>query len=264
METVKRGMEALGMSSVSDWHFFNLKKPIRRSYAYNLAPSPYTDHSQYPPFFIPGLRARPFWNIREPGLEDLQILEQRSAAIKEELMTAAASDFIAYTDEADHRHSDWNILPFQINEKVFSQNIAKFPLTHQLLNSLPRMENSFVMISRLAPGKHIMPHVGPYNGILRVHLPLILPSSSTSCYITVGGEKRHWKAGEIMIFDDSFEHEVVNSSDESRTVLFFNYWHPDLADSELPVVKKMFGCLQRTVYFRQWADRQTAVPGQDH
>lgn len=31
-----------------------------------------------------------------------------------------------------------------------------------------------------------------------------------------------------MVFDDSFEHEVLHEGDEARTVLLVNFWHPDV------------------------------------
>ena len=40
----------------------------------------------------------------------------------------------------------------------------------------------------------------------------------------------HWEDGKMIIFDESFEHEVLyyNERNESRLVLYFDFWHPDL------------------------------------
>lgn len=61
--------------------------------------------------------------------------------------------------------------------------------------------------------------------VLRCHLPLIIPNEEL-CAIRVGDEVRHWKEGELMIFDDSFEHEAWNKSDEDRIVLMFDIPNP--------------------------------------
>ena len=37
-----------------------------------------------------------------------------------------------------------------------------------------------------------------------------------------------WEAGKILLFDDSFEHEVRNDTDEERVVLLIRLWHPEL------------------------------------
>lgn len=42
-----------------------------------------------------------------------------------------------------------------------------------------------------------------------------------------------------MIFDDSFEHEVWNDSDELRIVLFLNFWHPCFAREEVLAIERL-------------------------
>ncbi len=40
---------------------------------------------------------------------------------------------------------------------------------------------------------------------------------------------RTWEEGKVIVFDDSFEHEVWNDSKQERIVLLLNFWHPDLS-----------------------------------
>ena len=83
--------------------------------------------------------------------------------------------------------------------------------------------------SRLTPKSHIGAHCGPSNLRLRVHLGLKVPPG---CRIRVGEEVRTWTAGECLIFDDSFEHEVWHDGDEDRVVLICDMWHPQLSMAE--------------------------------
>ena len=47
------------------------------------------------------------------------------------------------------------------------------------------------------------------------------------------GEKTlGWKEGEIIIFDDSFEHEVWNNSSEKRMIFIMDIFHPDLSEAQ--------------------------------
>ena len=48
----------------------------------------------------------------------------------------------------------------------------------------------------LSPRKHILDHRGPYKGVLRYHLGLIVPEDAESCRIRVGEDIRHWEEGE--------------------------------------------------------------------
>ena len=77
------------------------------------------------------------------------------------------------------------------------------------------------------PGKtHILPHKGYTRMVLRCHLPLIVPDGEL-CRIRVGDEVRKWKEGELIIFDDSFEHEAWNDSKQDRVVLMFDIPNPN-------------------------------------
>jgi beta-hydroxylase len=42
----------------------------------------------------------------------------------------------------------------------------------------------------------------------------------------VGDDIRHWEAGKSLIFDDTFNHEVWNDTDETRVVLFVDVLRP--------------------------------------
>lgn len=59
----------------------------------------------------------------------------------------------------------------------------------------------------MKPSTHVRAHSGPSNTRLRVHLPLIVPSPGLSV-LRVGDERRVLREGELVAFDDSFEHEV--------------------------------------------------------
>jgi ornithine lipid ester-linked acyl 2-hydroxylase len=98
------------------------------------------------------------------------------------------------------------------------------PRTAALMREIPGMTTA--MFSILSPRKHILDHRGPYKGILRYHLGLIVPRDAEACRIRVGGEVRHWEAGGSMVFDDTFNHEVWNDTDETRVVLFVDILRP--------------------------------------
>ena len=46
--------------------------------------------------------------------------------------------------------------------------------------------------------------------------------------IRVGTEERTWAAGQCLVFDDSFEHEVWHEGSTDRIVLICDMWHPQL------------------------------------
>ncbi|AMB87978.1 aspartyl beta-hydroxylase [Pseudomonas agarici] len=103
-------------------------------------------------------------------------------------------------------------------------NCRRCPETTQLIESIPGMFTAFFSI--LSPGKHIPPHRGPYNGLLRAHLGLIIPTPEENCRIQVGEEIRHWEIGRCLIFDDTFRHQVWNDTSGVRVVLFLDVQRP--------------------------------------
>jgi ornithine lipid ester-linked acyl 2-hydroxylase len=98
------------------------------------------------------------------------------------------------------------------------------PRTAALMREIPGMTTA--MLSILSPRKHILDHRGPYKGVLRYHLGLIVPREEEQCRIRVGDEVRHWEQGKSMVFDDTFNHEVWNDTDETRVVLFVDVLRP--------------------------------------
>ena len=94
----------------------------------------------------------------------------------------------------------------------------------------------FQMFSVLTPGAEIMSHCGLTNAAVRIHLPIIVPESNKSV-IRVGPKVRTWEEGKVLAFNDAYDHQVWNFGSQTRVVLFFDVWHPDLTEADLEVIK---------------------------
>ncbi|HTC73725.1 MAG TPA: aspartyl/asparaginyl beta-hydroxylase domain-containing protein, partial [Solirubrobacteraceae bacterium] len=130
-----------------------------------------------------------------------------------------SKDQIEITD--DDRWKTFFIYGYGFEAKL---GVQMCPQTAALMRQIPGMRTA--MISILSPRKHILDHRGPYKGVLRYHLGLIVPQNAESCRIRVGEDIRHWQEGQSMIFDDTFNHEVWNDTDETRVVLFVDVLRP--------------------------------------
>lgn len=104
------------------------------------------------------------------------------------------------------------------------RNCRLCPETTRLVESIPGMYTAFFSI--LAPGKHIPLHRGPYKGLLRCHLALMVPEPRQECWIEVGGVVRNWEEGGCLVFDDTYKHRVENNTDGMRVVLFLDIVRP--------------------------------------
>jgi aspartyl/asparaginyl beta-hydroxylase (cupin superfamily) len=104
------------------------------------------------------------------------------------------------------------------------RNTGLCPETWRVLQQIPGL--SMAMFSIFEPGKRLPPHRGPYNGVLRLHLGLIVPEPGDDVAIRVGSQVCRWEEGRALIFDDSYEHEAWNESDRIRVVLFADLVRP--------------------------------------
>lgn len=135
------------------------------------------------------------------------------------------------------------------------QNIAACPDTWAALQHVPNLRTA--MFSILEPGKHIPAHKGPYNGVLRVHLGLILPQPVERVQLRVLEQRLHWQEGKVLVFDDSFEHEVWNDTDGVRVVLFLDIDKPLRFPANL-VNRALLGMAPFTPYVREAEEQQKA------
>ena len=119
---------------------------------------------------------------------------------------------------------NWKTFILNVFGDRFEPNCRRCPQTAELLQQVPHLRNAGLSI--LAPHYRIPPHRGPTNGIIRVHLALQIPADSENCWIRVDDRVLNWKQGECIIFDDHYEHEVQNNTDEERVVLFFDVDRP--------------------------------------
>jgi len=122
------------------------------------------------------------------------------------------------------RGDNWKTFVFYVFGERFDPNCTRCPETARLLDRTPHLRNAWFSI--LAPHYRIPPHKGPTNGIIRIHLGLIVPRDSEHCRIRVDQEVFGWEEGKCVVFDDYFEHEVWNDTDEQRVVLFFDVDRP--------------------------------------
>ncbi len=227
LPTVQKGLKALGIKTMFDLN----------TIPYQEMDTPYTHKLQRPYHYIPGAPAQEFYDPYQ--FEWAKPLEEAFPIIKEELMNLLANQgkaFNTYVGEGDKLIEGWNTFNFYYFGKKFEENCALCPKTTEIIEKLPRFETDHIMFSALNPNTATPLHFGPMNGIIRAHLPLIVPEG---CTMYVGDEKRSWEEGKLLVFDDSFRHGAENTSDKLRVVLFLNFWHPCFKDVELPVLEEL-------------------------
>ena len=153
-----------------------------------------------------------------------------------EVIQAEAQEVLKFRDAIPTFHEvspDQYRLSTENNWKTFvifgfgqrlEKNATLAPKTADILENVPNLQTA--MFSILAPGYHIPAHKGITKGILRSHNGLIIPKDREKCRIRVDETITAWKEGEIFVFDDTYEHEVWNETDEERVILLFDFDRP--------------------------------------
>ncbi len=208
-------------------------------------------HLQQPSmFYFPGLPQRPFFERGEFAW--VADLEAAAPAIREEVLTiladgAGLEPYVERTIDrpapANHLMNDprWSAFHIWRTGQLVMPNAHLCPNTVAALQRLPMpiIENRspMALFSVLRPGTHIRPHNGLLNTRLICHLPIIAPQD---CGLRVGAETRNWHDSECLIFDDSIEHEAWNHSNQTRVVLLFEVWRPELDEPERTALATIF------------------------
>lgn len=123
-----------------------------------------------------------------------------------------------------NKDNDWKTFFLMGYDNEAVENAKRCPETVRILNKIPGVKTAFFSI--LSPGKHIPPHRGPYNGVLRYHLGLMVPEPKEQCRIRIGNDIRYWEEGKSIVFDDTFNHQVWNDTDGFRAILFVDFVRP--------------------------------------
>ena len=200
-------------------------------------------------FYYPRLPQIPFYD--RTGFDWVARLEAATPAIRAEVdaVLAADQDLAPYVqpnqDRPTREHAllgdpNWSAYYLWQDGVLNAEHAKACPATILALEGLPIpsivTRSPMALFSVLKAKTHIPPHWGMLNTRLIVHLPLIVPPH---CKLRVGNEVRPVEAGKVMIFDDSIEHEAWNDSDQTRVVLLFEIWRPELDAGERKALTTM-------------------------
>jgi len=127
-----------------------------------------------------------------------------------------------YIIQSDEFWEGWETFSLRMFGKDNIENLNKCPTLKKILQDNPDIPTAFFSIMK--PGKKLPSHYGPFKGILRYHLGLIIPKGI--CFISVDGETYTWKEGEGILFDETYKHFVINDTNYHRVILFIDVKRP--------------------------------------
>ena len=118
---------------------------------------------------------------------------------------------------------DWRILILKAYGAPIQKNLVKCPHLAAVVSRCPDVLSASLFF--LAPHKHIPPHRGPFRGVIRFQLGLIVPKDEfgrPAAVLKLHGQEYRVGDGESLLWDDTYVHEVNNRSGEVRAALLLD------------------------------------------
>lgn len=147
-------------------------------------------------------------------------------AMQEEVRTLTVEN-IPYADKAiklvnnNYIASDrgWRVFNIKTAGNISEKGAKQMPRTSEIIGQMDSVHNA--VISILEP-KHCIPiHTGYSKAYIRGHLGLDVPEPDKTV-LHVNGNAYHWKNRELMLWDDTFPHEVFNAGAKPRAILYID------------------------------------------
>lgn len=160
-------------------------------------------------------------------------LERHWEAIRDEALAIRAKDIPSLGDISfDHgriaKDRRWRTLFLKGYGYRMTGNAARAPVTARLIEAVPGLVTA--NFSVMEAGGHIPRHFGMTKGMLTYHLALKAPREREKCRMHLEEGERlhvlHWEDGQSFLFDDMFNHEVWNETDEDRYILLIQIKRP--------------------------------------
>ncbi|MCS6933602.1 MAG: aspartyl/asparaginyl beta-hydroxylase domain-containing protein [Chitinophagales bacterium] len=114
-----------------------------------------------------------------------------------------------------------------------------FPKTSAIIDAHPHI--TLAGITTLAPKSRLKMHCGETNAIIRCHLGLKVPGKLPEIGMRVKDTLLEWEEGKVFAFNDAYQHEAWNNTDEYRYVLVFDIIRPEFAHLRTWVCARCLG-----------------------
>lgn len=112
----------------------------------------------------------------------------------------------------------WKLFGLLLYKKNIEENVKQCPITIKILNNCKSIINAG--FSCLEPNVITALHKDFNHKILRCHIPIYIPKGNTA--IKINNEIKKWNDNEYFIFDDTFDHQAWNFTNQNRIVLIID------------------------------------------
>jgi aspartyl/asparaginyl beta-hydroxylase (cupin superfamily) len=114
--------------------------------------------------------------------------------------------------------SSWKLYGLKLYGDNIEDNVINCPKTMEILNKSSNIINAG--FSCLEPNVQTILHRDFNHDIWRCHIPIYIPKGNAGIYMN--DEIKMWDMNNYFIFDDTYDHQAWNYTDENRIVLILD------------------------------------------
>lgn len=107
--------------------------------------------------------------------------------------------------------------------RAVADTVARCPATARLLQAVPGLDSAGFQV--LKPGEQLPARRGDTKALISCHLGLVVPRNGDA-RMRIRDRVVRWAEGQTLVFDDSYEHQLCNDSDDDRVVLAIRFARP--------------------------------------
>ncbi|XP_059086290.1 aspartyl/asparaginyl beta-hydroxylase-like [Tigriopus californicus] len=181
------------------------------------------------------LDSKPIWSMDDVQVtaydEEFTLLKESWETIRGEALEIRKNGSLWISTSGQEWIARGTTLQFPIFTwgKKRSYHCTLVPKTCQIFKTFTassKFPKGHVRFEVISNKTHLFPHSGPTNARLRGHLGLQVPEGFKMRIAK--GNYLPEKEGTITLFEDSYEYEIWNESDDEMIVLSFDMPHPDI------------------------------------
>lgn len=193
-----------------------------------------------------GFGDSPAWHAPRPELHPwASVLAGEVATIQAELRACVRDEPGRAWTGAEYAAiaPDWRFTHLWQDGRWLPEGEERYPATVALLKRLEAshqlrlnpLQNVACGFARQPAGSGISPHCDGNLLGLTAHLALMVPADG--CWIEVGGERRSWSDGRLLLMDTTHTHHTHNGGASDRYILMLNVVRPEVADEEVAALR---------------------------
>lgn len=162
----------------------------------------------------------PYWV--NDFLDEVLLIQQEWEQYLKNIGAGKQFDELSKEQKELNEDKKWEVVILYGFSFYNTKDLVYFPTLERLIKK-HKGKLTLVMFSTTQAGKIIPQHHGNNHGVDRIQIGIDIKKPD-DCFLQVKDKKFFLKEKEIIIFDDTFEHSLVNNSEYHRTVLIIDFY----------------------------------------